>query len=105
MKQKIVSDFIDKSSPFWDGILHQDKDFLIHHVTSVFPDSKYVRDISFFFGNNADEKIYIEDEDTLQYLWDILKGMVSLSLKYLHYSGIPSKVNVADEMVKWNITV
>ena len=105
-KQKIIQDFIEKSYLFWDEIFREDKDFLIHHVTSIFPNNNYVKDVSFFFGNNPDEKIYI-DEETIEYLWEILKGMVTLSIKFIHYSGynVAGKIDVDGEILKWNIKV
>lgn len=104
-KQKIVTDFVEKSYPFWDEIYNQDRDFLVNHVISIFPDNEYVKDVSFFFGNNVSKKIYIDDEETLDYLWKLLKGMVTLSIKFMHYSKWNNEINVNDEIKKWNVNV
>ena len=121
---KIIEEFIENSSPYWDKIKHRDIEFLVSLVDVVFPHmqefdkygkylnqgktlTQYIDEISFFFGRNSDKKIYFNEED-INYFWEVIEGMVSLSIKYIIKNKFQPKKHEFDlkyQVKTWNITI
>jgi hypothetical protein len=103
----LLMNFISTTYQFWDKIETKDNQFLGNSLSLFFPDNNYIKDLSFFFGNNKDKKIYV-DEDILDHLWDILKGLIHNSLKYIYFSKINVNIqnfNLQNEITKWKVNI
>ena len=122
LKDKIIREFIENSSQIWDKVKERNIKFLVELIDVVFPHlddfdhlghflgenktlKDYINNISFFFGRNKEGKMYFNDQEMLDYLWDILDGMISLSIKYIISTKYQPKCKFnLDEQIKvWNI--
>ena len=123
-KNRIVKEFIEKSSGIWDKVKERDIKFLVELIDVVFPHlsdfdhfghflgenktlKDYINDISFFFGRNKDNKMYFVDEEMINYLWDVLDGMISLSIKFIMTDKykVKCKFDLDEQIKKWNIKI
>ena len=95
-KSEILIQAFEKIYPFWKDIYDENDSFLIEHINSLFPENGYAKDICFFFGANSEAKKYVTDPEILEDLWNLLKGMYKVSLKYIYYSNHSIKNKIVD---------
>ena len=86
---EVTERFITRTVNWWPLILQRDETFLISHINEIFselPDI-YIKDLKKILGTQ-----HVDKHEKIT-LWKILQGTVKCSIRHIHNSRSPQKID------------
>lgn len=88
----VIENFIIRSHHTWNDILPREETFFFKNCSTIFEEIPKLHIDTFvkLFSNDNDQGKSAVSDDDKRYIWDLVHGMVRLSIKHIHERRCPA---------------